>query len=118
MGPVQAASDGDISETSFNLSTNQTTPVDVTNFNFNNTDVRSFEGLCSVYISSDDELYETFKILGIQKASGWDMSVEKVGDDSQVIFSITTLGQIQYTTPNYSNFNSGLLKFRAITTSI
>lgn len=109
---------GDISELSFSISNNVTTPTSITNFNFDNTEVRSFEAQVSVEIDADTNLYEQFVISGIQKDVEWDIAINSVGDFSGVEFSITPLGQIQYTSLNYTNFVSGSIKFRAFTTSI
>lgn len=118
VGPVVVASTGDINETSFSLANNQT-PVDVTGFNFPNADVRSFDALVSVFINAATSLYESFRILGIQKGSGdWDISIESVGDTSQIQLSITSAGQMQYSSADYPGFVSGTMKFRALTTSV
>lgn len=115
--PVQGSA-GDIQETSFAGSNNQETLANVTGFAFSNTEVRSFTAHISVVIEADTDHYESFDIHGIQKASGWDISVMATGDDSGVSFDITSTGQIQYTSDNYAGFQSLTMKFRAITTSI
>jgi len=46
------------------------------------------------------------------------MAVSSAGDESGVVFSITSAGQVQYTSANYSGFVSGKIKFRAITTTV
>ena len=46
------------------------------------------------------------------------MAVESTGDNSQVTFTITAAGQVQYTSGNVAGFTTGSMKFRAITTSI
>lgn len=113
-----AGSAGDIIETSFSLSNNQVSASDITNFVFTNASVRSFTAYVSVEIDADTDLYEAFEIKGIQKSTDWSISTTAMGDDSQVTFSITSSGQLQYTSGNYTNFSSGLIKFRAIVTSI
>ena len=112
------ASVGDIVETSFSLANNQVSAANVTNFNFSNASVRSFKAHVSVEIDATVDLFEAFDIIGIQKGSDWDISISSVGDDSGVSLSITNLGQMQYTSGNYSGFVSGTIKFRSITTSI
>lgn len=109
---------GDISETSFSLSNNQVSAANVTGFAFANGSIRSFQALVSVAIDATTDLFESFEILGIQKASDWQINVSSLGDTSQVSFSITSAGQIQYTSGNISGFVSGTIKFRAITTSV
>lgn len=119
IGDVSAgASAGDINETSFAMANNQTTAADVTGLAFANAIVRSFEALVSVEIDATADLFEVFKLNGIQKGAGWDMSVESTGDTSNVNFTITSAGQVQYTSGNVAGFSSGDIKFRAITTSV
>lgn len=112
------ASAGDIGETSFSLSNNQAVAANVTGFAFANGTVRSFQALVSVYINATSSLFESFTLQGIQRGSDWQMSATAVGDTSGVTFSITTAGQVQYTSGNYTGFSAGTVKFRAITTSV
>lgn len=113
------ASTGDIrEEQSFALSNNQSTAADVTGFSFANATVRSFSAHASVEIDADTDLYEMFDIKGIQKSSGWDISATSLGDTTGVEFSITSSGQIQYTSESYTGFVSGAIKFKALTTSV
>lgn len=112
------ASVGDISETSFSGANNQAAAADVTGFAFANGTVRSFSAHVSILVDATADLYETYQIEGIQKAAGWDISQSSTGDDSNVNFSITSAGQIQYTSDNYAGFSSLTIKFRAITTSV
>lgn len=109
---------GDILETSFALLDNQITSIDITGFIFPNATVRSFQAQASISISATSSLYEKVEINGIQKSSGWEISISSEGDSSEVGLTITSAGQLQYTTPNYAGFSSGVIKFRAITTSV
>lgn len=115
---MPVASVGDINETSFALANNQVVAANVTGFAFANADVRGFKAFATVEIDATADLFESFELIGIQKGSSWDMSVASVGDDSGVVFSITTAGQIQYVSSNAAGFVSGSIKFRALTTSI
>lgn len=113
-----AVSTGDIPLTSFFGANNQASPVNVTGFLFSNATVRSFDALVSAYVDATSPLYESFKLHGIQKGASWEMAVTSVGDTSQVVFSITAGGQVQYVDGNYSGFNALTIKFRAIVTSV
>jgi hypothetical protein len=115
---VPSASAGDIEETSFAAANNQSAPANVTGLAFANGTVRSFKALVSVYIDATGDLFEVFELFGIQKGSDWDMSVMSTGDDSNVEFTITSAGQVQYTSGNESGFVSNTIKFRADTTSV
>lgn len=118
LGGVVVGSAGDITETSFSLANNQVAAADVTGLAFNAV-VRGFKALVSVEIDATLGLYETFELVGINKAgTAFDMAVSAVGDESGVTFTITSAGQVQYTSSNYSGFVSGAIKFRAETTSV
>jgi hypothetical protein len=109
-------SPGDIQETSFSLANNQASPANVTGLAFSGA-VRSFEALVSVEIDAASDLFEVFKLYGIRRGADWQMSVESTGDNSLVAFTITSGGQVTYTSGNYATFVSGAIKFRAETTS-
>lgn len=111
-------STGDIDETSFSASNNQSSVADVTGFAFANGTVRSFSALVSVSIDATSDLFEQFTLEGIQKSSGWEMSSSSLGDNSGVEFSITSGGQVQYTSTDVSGFVSNTIKFRAVTTTV
>lgn len=115
---IPAGSAGDINETSFSGADGQAAPANVTGLAFANATVRSFKALVSVLVDATADLYESFEILGIQKGSSWEIAVSSTGDDSQVAFSITNAGQIQYTSGTYAGFSSMTVKFRAITTTV
>jgi hypothetical protein len=116
--PLVAGSAGDIPETSFSPANNQAVAADVTGFAFANGVVRSFSALVSVHIDATSDLYEEFNLQGIQRGSDWMMTVDAGGDNSGIVFSITSAGQVQYTSTNVAGFVSNTLKFRAFTTSI
>lgn len=111
-------SSGDISEQSYSFSNSQIIPEDITGLIFAAASVRSFDALVSVSIDATSDLFETFELSGVNKSGSFSMSVTSVGDDSGVVFSITSTGQVQYTSSNYSGFVSGTIKFRAITTTV
>src|SRR6185503_10077237 len=99
---IATASPGDLNESSFALVDNQASPANITGFAFANAVVRSFEALVSVEVDATADLFEVFTLRGIQKGASWDMTITSNGDDSQVLFSITSAGQIQFATPAYT----------------
>jgi hypothetical protein len=115
---IATSSTGDINESSFALANNQAAAADVTGLAFSAGVVRSFSALVSVEIDATADLFEQFTLQGINKGSSFSMSVDGVGDNSGIEFSITSAGQVQYTSGDVPGFASGLIKFRAITTSI
>ena len=108
----------DISETSFSITNNEPLATNVTGLAFDSVIVSSFTAVVSVQIDATTNLSEVFELIGINNNGSFSMSVTSVGDDSGVVFSITSSGEIQYTSENYTGFVSGTIKFRAITTSI
>lgn len=109
---------GDIAETSFPIATDTSSPADVTGFLFDPGIVRSFIALVSVEVDVTSDLFEQFTLQGINKNGSFNMSVDSVGDTSGIVFSITSAGQVQYTSLDYPGFVDGFIKFRAIVTSI
>lgn len=115
---IAFSSPGDLVEASFSAANNQAVAADVTGFVFANGTVRSFDALVSVAIDATSDLFEEFKLQGIQRGADWTLAVQSNGDNSGLSFSITNSGQIQYTSSNIAGFVSNSLKFRAITTSV
>lgn len=111
-------SSNDIREKSFVIYDDEATPISITDFKFENSTARSFNALVSVRIQATASLSETFEIRGIQKNSDWYISISSEGDSSGVAFSIDSSGQMYYTSSTYSGFIDGVIKFRAITTSV
>jgi cytoskeletal protein CcmA (bactofilin family) len=113
---------GDIcKEMTFYANNNQSVPDNITDFNFSNSTVRSFDAMVSVYIAvsgGGSDLYANYNLKGIQKSGYWVLNSTFIGDSTGVTFSITTNGQIQYISTNIANFVSDTMKFRALTTSV
>lgn len=109
--------EGDIIETTFQLSNNQAVATDVNGLLFNSSTVRSAKVDYTIYITtSTNELLET-GILYLQyksDAAEWTMAQQFVGDVSGLTFTITTSGQVQYTTTNVAGTGyQGKLTFKA-----
>lgn len=101
---------GDIDQTSFPALDNQATPANITSFVFSNSITRGFDAIVTIERGSS---YAEYSLRGIQKAASWEMSQEYVGDDTGIVFSITSAGQIQYTSTNTGS--AATIKFRAKT---
>lgn len=109
---------GDIGHSSFSASNNNSSAANVTGLAFANGTVRSFDAQVSITIDATANLYESFNLHGIQRDSDWVMSQTSRGDNSGFAFTITSAGQVQYTSANYSGFSSAVVKFRASVTQI
>lgn len=113
LGLDVGASAGDISETTFAFDNNISVAADVTGLSFAAATVRIFKVHLSVERGTT---FEAFELLGIQLNGSFSMAQEAVGDDCGLAFTITTAGQVQYTSTD--NVNGGNVKFRAITTTV
>ena len=97
----------------FNGQNNITTFTDITNLVFHNS-VWSFDCYLSVRVIASTNLFVNFHIRGVNKGSSWEIIKTYVGDDTGIQFNITDFGQIQYTTPDYTDFTSIVFKWRAL----
>jgi hypothetical protein len=108
------ASPGDLNETSFSFVDNQILAANITGFAFNSAVVRGFEAVVTI---TRDSTYSIIKLMSINKNGSFlEMSQELLGDSTGVSLSITSAGQIQYTST--STGFSGTIKFRASTLSV
>jgi hypothetical protein len=95
---------------SFSASNNVSAATDVSGLAFS-ADRSSFSGSVMVYIDAATDLYEHFTLSGNRKVSGWDLYVSSQGDISGVVFSITSAGQLQYTSTDVAGFVSGIFRY-------
>jgi hypothetical protein len=95
---------------SFSASNNVTSPSNVTGLVFTNADTRFFQCQISVSITrtSGGNLYETFTLEGNQTDSGWNLYTSSINDITGIVFTITTDGQVQYTSTDVINFSSSM----------
>jgi hypothetical protein len=97
----------------FNGQNNITTFTDITGLIFDNS-VWGFDCYLSVRIAASTDLFVNFHIRGVNKGNSWEIIKTYVGDDTGIQFNITDFGQVQYTTPNYTDFSSVVFKWRAL----
>ena len=98
--------------TTFNINNNISSLTDISGLTFD-LNVWSFDLYLAARIVAVNNLYVNFHIRGVNKGGSWEIIKTYVGDDTGIEFEITNSGKLQYTTPNYSNFVSGTLKWRA-----
>lgn len=113
-----AKSTGDIDVTSFSASNNQSSAANVTGLAFANANVRAAKVLYSITLIATSSKYEMGELFLVQRGSDWLMAQNFAGDDSGFVFTVTTAGQVQYTSPNSAGFTSATIKFRAETTPV
>lgn len=111
-------STGDIDQTTFAPANNNSSAAGITGLAFANASVRSAHVNYSIIINATSSLYESGTLQLTQKGASWDLVQQYGGDDSLLVFTINTSGQVQYTTPNYTGFTSAKLQFRAVTTAV
>jgi hypothetical protein len=109
---------GDISETSYTNSTDVVSGGSITGLSFANGSIRGFEAIVTVVVDATADLFATYRLIGIQKASAWSLSYDYVGDTTNITFDINTSGQVIYTSTTTSGFVSRTFKFRASVISI
>jgi hypothetical protein len=114
---IGTLSAGIITEDSFSFANNQSSATDVTGLSFG-AGIRSFKAIVSVSVDATSDLFEEYTINGIQRTSDWSISQRSSGDDAGIFFSITSGGQVQYQSSNYTGFSSGTIKFKNITTTV
>ena len=111
-----SAGPSDLPMTSFTIANNTSSVANVTGASFDTTLVRSFILQYSIYrATTTTEKCETGTLYGSYKstAATWDLAQTYSGD-SGVVFTITSGGQIQYTSTNFGGASySGKLKFYA-----
>ena len=109
---------GDIyKQVSFSGANSQAAAANVIGLTFTNANTRGFKVFVTVVVLATSSLYAFYELDGIQRGADWQMSSARTGDDPIVVFSITTSGQVQYTSSTYAGFTSLTFKFRALTIS-
>jgi hypothetical protein len=108
-------------EQSFSALNAQLTPANITGFAFSNSIVRYFRADVSIFINTaSGNIVNGFEIKGINSSTGsWLLNTSFIGSNPpKVNFTISTSGQMLYTSSSVGSFVSSTIKFRAITTSI
>jgi hypothetical protein len=121
-GVDMTPSGGDIwAERRFDADNGVFTPQDVTGFDLSAVNVKSFTGVAcvTVFMDNEDEQYDTlYEIKALRKKSGWTMNTTFIGDTHDFEFTITSEGQIQYTSPLFPDWTETVVKFRGLATSL
>jgi hypothetical protein len=109
---------GDLNERSATAGNNISSATNVLGYAFDNSIVRSFVSIASVgIVATAGNLYAVYQLRGVQKENGWEMNSSFVGDNTGIIFTISTSGNVQYTSSNIPSWTNTTLKFKADTTS-
>jgi len=100
---------------------NQPTPVNVNNLSFTPggaTGQRAVHVLISSNLTASVSKVESFELLIQLKTASCQLTQSSVGDDTGIVFSITSAGQVQYTSPNEAGFTSNVFKWIATVTKV
>ncbi len=95
-------------EYSFSAANNQTTPVIWWSGGFS-----SFHFVVTVTVAADINLYAQFILRGLNKGQTYGLFADYIGDSTGVSFKLDTLGNLQYTSGDYSGFQSLTFKWRS-----
>ena len=104
---------GDIAETTTVFLNNVSTPTNVSGLAFSAAVVSSFEA--QVVVSRGTKK-EVFSLLGVQIDGDFSMSVESIGVNTGIDFTISDVGQVKYTSTD--DIEGGTIKFRATTLTV
>ena len=95
----------------FSAANNQASAANVTGL-----DLAGFRGAAielTVDIQATSDLFAKFRLEAVQKNGAWQLTQEHLGDETNINFSITAAGQIQYTSGNEAGFTSSTFKWEA-----
>ena len=92
----------------------------ITGFSFTEANVAAFEAICHVaYDTSGTDLYETFKLVGTQEASGsWNLEVEGYNDNVPATFDLNSsagTAQMRVSFAQDATYTGCKFNFRALT---
>lgn len=89
---------------SFSFANNQATAANVTGFTVSS--AISSRYLVGIYREATTNSYETLDVLVVKKNGSYQISINAVGDNPGVVLSITSAGQIQYTSTSVTGHNA------------
>jgi len=100
---------------SFIAANNISSATNVTGLSFATANIRYFEAKIVITITRTDNstLDEIITLRGNNNDSGWQLFIENIGDTSGITFTITSGGQVQYTSTNVASFSSSIFRYSA-----
>uniref|UniRef100_A0A6C0H850 Tail protein n=1 Tax=viral metagenome TaxID=1070528 RepID=A0A6C0H850_9ZZZZ len=98
----------------FSAANNQNVAANITGLVFNSS-VWGFDVYLAARLQATTSMFTNFHIRGVNKNGSWELVKSYVGNDTGIEFTINNSGQIQYTTPNFTEFTSLQFKWRALT---
>lgn len=100
---------------SFIAANNVSSATNVTGLSFPTSTTSYFEAKVVITITKTDTttLDEIISLRGNLNDGGWQLYTENIGDTSGIIFTITSGGQVRYTSTNVTNFSSSIFRYTA-----
>lgn len=112
-------SSGGVSIADFTIANNQTAATDITGLVFDKLETKSARVLIDIFRKTDTEKYKEVGTLWVVYDSiddDWEITIDTNFDDAGVIFTITSAGQVQYTSSNLAGGSYvGTIKMKNIT---
>ena len=103
----------------FAAANNVITAANITGLLFPTATIRSFTAVLSInVVKTGGNLYSQMTVEGIQTVSGWFINDYIIGDSTGIVITITSAGQVQYTSPNFTSWTSTTINFTATAVNI
>jgi uncharacterized protein YjbI with pentapeptide repeats len=97
---------------SFSANNNVASASNVTGLLFPSASVRSFVATLNINVSkAGGNLNEMVTLEGVQGDSGWSLFDTSLGEDTGLVFTIDSTGQVQYTSINHISWTSTTIRF-------
>jgi len=105
----------DIPSTTATIANNQTTKQPIIGFSHNKINTRSFKAEYSIDITynSGTKAIESGTIEGNNDGTTWFIMIESAGNSGIVLSINDSTGQMEYTSPNFTAYTSGNIKFKS-----
>ena len=95
----------------FSANNNQSSQALITGLDLDS-NIWGFDIFLTARLNADTDLYTNYHLRGVNKIDSWEIVKTYVGDDMGIEFYITNEGEIEYTSPNFTNFISLTFKWR------
>ena len=96
------------------IASNNVISANIPSIEYTDNTVWGFDVYLSARLIATTNLYSNYHIRAVNKGSDWEIVSNYVGD-SILEFNITTNGQLQYSTINYTGFTSLIFKYKVLT---
>lgn len=96
----------------FAANNNVVSPANVTGLLLSSSEVRSFRATVAISVLLTTGATDTIvELQGMYSNGEWTLLQSEIGASTEILLSITSSGQIQYTSPNFSNWMATTFRF-------